>query len=105
MTSISESVTTAFHGGPNKIETWSAISRDPNTGYVTLTWSAVEGGTYEVDKTSDLNSWTALAPNVTATSDSTQKVDNTLTINDTSREYRAPRTSLATFDSTGFDYP
>jgi hypothetical protein len=106
--SIGETVTTAFHGGPNKTETWNSIVRDSNTGYVTLTWSAVEGGSYEVDQTSNLTNstnWTALTPNVTASSDSAQKIDNSLTTNDTTRDYKGSRTSLANFDSTGFDYP
>jgi hypothetical protein len=103
--SITETVTIAFHGGPSKVETWNPLAADSANGNVTLTWSAVEGGSYKLETTPDLVTWTAVTPNITATSDSAQKVDPGATSNNTRRCYRVSRVSLASFDSTGFDYP
>ena len=105
VSSITESVTTAFHGGPNKVESWNSITPNQTSGDVTLVWSAVEGGSYEVDYSAMLSSWQTFTPNVTATDDTAEKVDSAAAINNTERYYHTSRSSLATFDSTGFDYP
>lgn len=102
--SISEAVTIYFHGGPSKTETLNAPSINHSTGDVTVVWSAVEGGSYKVENSSDLTTWTAFTPNTTATSDSGQKVD-TGAFSNLKRFYRITRAALASFDSAGFDYP
>ena len=100
-TTIGETVTTYFNGGPNK-ETGTPQMSTAG-GNVTLTWSAVEGGTYLVEASSDLTNWPDLTPSVTAT-------DDVATFTETGggsqerRFYRASRTSLAAFDANGFDY-
>jgi hypothetical protein len=104
VTSISEAVTTHFRGGPNKTETASSIAINAQTGSVTFIWSAVEGGTYRVDAGGDLVNWSPLAGNVTATNDSAQKVE-TGAATSAPRFYRATRTSLAPFDSAGYNWP
>lgn len=101
---ISETVTTFFDGGPNKAETASAPSANNTTGDVTLTWSAAEGGTYQVQASSDLSSWSNLTPTVTAADDTASYTETGAKNTHAKRYYRLTRTSLASFDSNGFDY-
>jgi hypothetical protein len=102
-TTIGETVTTYFDGGPNKKETAAAAVNDA-TGDVTLTWSGVEGGTYLVEASDDLVDWPDLAPTVTATDDVAKIVETGAGNNHPQRFYRVSRTALAAFDSNGFDY-
>ncbi len=102
VTSITETVTTWFSGGPNKTETMSAPTVSGSD--VTLSWSGVEGGTYTVEASSNLSSWTALTPTVTATGDDAAQAVETSGAASGSRFYRVTRASLATFDSNGFNY-
>lgn len=101
---ISETVTTYFNGGPNKTETANAPAVNTTTGDVTLTWSAVEGGTYLVEASDDLTTWPDLTPSVTATDDLASAVETGAKTSHSKRFYRVSRTSLASFDSNGFDY-
>lgn len=103
-TTISESVTTYFDGGPNKVETADAPAVNNATGDVTLIWSAVEGGTYRVEASSDLSTWSNVASAVTAAGDTASSTETGVKNTDVSRFYRLTRTSLASFDSNGFDY-
>ncbi|MFM2082421.1 MAG: hypothetical protein RL380_1112, partial [Verrucomicrobiota bacterium] len=95
---ITETVTTNFTGGPNTPLTLSAPS---NSNYnVTLTWSAVEGGTYQVASSTNNVNFTT---NVAAISGSSTLA--TLTTNYTGTnglQYaRVQRTALANFDTAG----
>jgi len=101
---ISETVTTFFDGGPNKVETASSPAVNNATGDVTLTWSAAEGGTYQVQASSDLGTWTNLTPTVTAADDTASYTETGAKNSHTKRYYRLTRTSLASFDTNGFDY-
>jgi hypothetical protein len=101
---ISETVTTYFDGGPNKTETASPPTVNNTTGDVTLTWSAVEGGTYQVQASTNLSAWTNLTPTVTAADDSASATETGAKNTYDSRFYRVTRTALASFDSNGFDY-
>jgi hypothetical protein len=101
---ISETVTTFFNGGPNKVETASSPAVNNATGDVTLTWSAAEGGTYQVQASSDLGTWTNLTPTVTAADDTASYTETGAKNSHSKRYYRLTRTSLASFDSNGFDY-
>jgi hypothetical protein len=103
-TTISETVTTYFNGGPNKVESASAPAVNSTNGDITLTWSAVEGGTYLVEASSDLSTWPDLTPSVTATDDIASATETGAKNIHDQRFYRVSRTSLATFDSNGFDY-
>ncbi|HEX7261165.1 MAG TPA: YHYH protein [Luteolibacter sp.] len=103
-TTIAETVTTYFDGGPNKKESAQTTAVDAASGDVTLIWSAVEGGTYLVEASTDLKSWPDLSPSVTATDDVASMVDPNAKGNFPSRFYRISRTALAAFDSNGFDY-
>jgi arylsulfatase A-like enzyme len=101
--SIPESVSTAFIGGPFKNETAGALSVNNTSGDVTLTWSAVEGGVYQVRASNDLQSWNALTPNVTAMGDDAASItEPTIAKTQARRFYRTSRSSLSTYDKTGF---
>jgi hypothetical protein len=101
---ISETVTTFFNGGPNKTETANAPTVNKATGDVTLTWNAVEGGTYLVEASTDLTTWPDLTPTVTATDDIAAIIETGAKNIHDKRFYRVSRTTLATFDGNGFDY-
>ena len=101
---IAEAVTIHFDGGPNKIETVKSLDVEEASGDVTLTWSAVEGGTYLVEASTNLTDWPDIAPAVAATSDSASIIEADAKTDHPARIYRVSRTSLATFDANGFDY-
>jgi hypothetical protein len=103
-TTIGETVTTFFNGGPNKVEAANAPTVNTTTGDVTLTWSAVEGGTYLVEASANLTDWPDLTPTVTATDDTAAIVESGAKNIHDIRFYRVSRTSLASFDNNGFDY-
>ncbi len=91
-------LTQHFIGGANKALTISTPSvSSPN---VTLTWSAVEGGTYSVDASTNQSTWTSKATGVVATSTSASSTHAMISSSGT--EYgRVSRTALATYDSNG----
>jgi YHYH protein len=93
VTSIMETIATNFLGNTNL----PAKLNSPavNDGTVTLTWSAVEGGTYRVEATSDLSNWTALSTNVAPSQDSGQYTNVT---SEAMQFYRVARTAVASFD-------
>ena len=100
VTTISEPVSTAVLAGPLKSDQDHATSIQ--SGNVTLTWSGVEGGTYQVQASSDLATWTALTPNVTASGDDSVGIVETAAASTNPRRfYRTTRASLATYDRNG----
>ena len=101
VTSITETVTTTFQGGPNKTE--AGVSAAKSGANVTYVWSAVEGGTYTVQASSDLSGWTNVSTTAVATGGSVS-VTETGAASFGKRFYRAARTALASFDSNGFNY-
>ena len=109
--SIAEAVTTNFVGGPKMALQLSAPLRDAVSGDVTLTWSSVDGGTYQIEAVNSLPStWTAIHTNlpVAQTNFPTPSVLSRFLETSaaqggaTNRFYRINRTGLATYDSTGF---
>jgi hypothetical protein len=55
-------VTELFNGGGlNAKEVMIAPTVNSSTGNVTLTWSSVEGGTYRVEASTNLQTWTTLS--------------------------------------------
>jgi hypothetical protein len=98
--SISETVTTYFHGGPNMPLAFTGITKNSGTNAVAVSWSSVDGATYQVDATPDFNTWTTAGSGIASGGTST-------TYNETSaqsqRFYRTSRTALASYDTTGFD--
>jgi hypothetical protein len=93
VTTISESVTTNFTGGANTALTLANPAITNST--VTLTWTATEGGSYRVDATGTLSTWTTNASGISAVlnrgSSTTSKVA-------TNQFFRIARTSLASYD-------
>ncbi len=82
-------VTEVFNsGGTSLTEKWSA---DPGvgagTGNVTITWSSVEGGSYKVEASSDLATWSTVNGSVPASANTVlpaaAKVTTTTTITET----------------------
>lgn len=93
VTTLSESVTTNFVGGPSTREVLNAPA--VSGGIVVLTWSAVEGGTYRVESTTNLATWTT---NATGVAPLANVGSNTNTSPDSARYYRVNRSALATYD-------
>jgi YHYH protein len=91
--------------GTNFVETWSGSPAvNATSGNVTLTWNALEGGTYKVEASNDLASWTTLnasvsgpsnvvlpAPATVSTTASYTDTSAALPANNTRRFYRATR--------------
>lgn len=99
VTSISETVTNQFTGGANRPLTVTNTSVSGTN--VTLTWNAVEGGTYSVDASTNNSTWTSKATGLTV-SDANTKSDTHTALGTSGTEYaRVNRTALATYDSTG----
>jgi hypothetical protein len=99
VTVISETVVTNFLGNTNLTST--LHSPGVNNGTVTLSWSALEGGSYQVEATTNLadsSGWTILGTGVSP-NQTLGGYTNVTSLPD--RFYRVGRTSVATFDSAG----
>jgi arylsulfatase A-like enzyme len=100
VTTISEPVSTAALAGPLKPDQDHTLGI--NSGNVTLTWSGVEGGTYQIQASPDLTTWTALTPNITASGDDLVSATETAAATANPRRfYQTTRTALATYDRNG----
>ncbi|MBX7207806.1 MAG: YHYH protein [Verrucomicrobiaceae bacterium] len=109
VTSITEAVTVLFSGGPKKTLATDAPSINSANGNVSLTWSAIDGGTYTVETSSNLSTWSTLGTSAPATQTLAPTPSATRTITDPGaafggalKFYRVQRTAIATFDSSGF---
>jgi hypothetical protein len=96
VTVISETVVTNFLGNTNLTSTMN--SPTVKNGTVTLSWSAIEGGSYQVEATTNLTSWTILATNLSP-NQITGGYTNITALD--KRFYRVGRTNIASFDSAG----
>ena len=95
VTNITEAVLTNFLGNTNLTGKLNAPM--VKNGSVTLTWSAVEGGAYQVEATTNLAaSWSVLATGVTP-NQILGGYTNVTTLD--KRFYRVGRTAVASFDS------
>ena len=98
-----ETVSSYFSGGPNVQEVAQLQSVNSANGNVTILWSSVEGGTYEVDDSADLLSlsWSALTTTQAAASNAIQTTytDNGAANSNLKRFYEVTRLSLASYDS------
>lgn len=89
-----------FIGGPSKAL---AVSSTPtvSSGNVTITWSAVEGGTYSVEASPTATTWTNKGSGLVSTGISRSTTYTAIGTSGT--EYgRVLRTALATYDTNGF---
>jgi hypothetical protein len=93
VTTISETVVTNFQGGPNL----APVSSPPvvNGNVVVLVWSATEGGTYQVQSTTNLLSWQTNASGIPAVLNSGVSTNNGAAA---AEFYRVVRTALADYD-------
>ena len=94
VTSITENVTTNFVGGQNVSVKLSAPAVTNAT--VTLVWSSVEGGTYQVETSTNQSTWTTQITNILAKGISTQ---TNFTGNNGTAYARVMRTALASYDA------
>ncbi len=88
-------------GGPEHAAGPGRVATDAATGDVTLRWSAVEGGTYLVERSGDLEAWQSM----TAHFDGGDLVapDPGALIESERRFYRTRLVDVAPFDDEGFD--
>lgn len=101
VTTIDEPVATSFVGGPLKADR--AGSASVAGADVTLTWSGIEGGIYNIEVTGDFSMWTSLATGISPANDDTGAVVETGgATGQTARFYRTVRTGVNAYDSEGF---
>lgn len=91
--SISETVITNFLGGPDLAPSLNPPKATNRT--VTLVWSAVEGGTYQVDDSTNLTTWSARADRIIPVLDSASVALDRIA---DAEFYRVSRTGLASYD-------
>jgi hypothetical protein len=101
---ITEAVVTNFLGNTNLTSTLNPPTAQ--NGTITLSWSALEGGSYQVEATTNLSNgsgWTILAKGVSPPPNQiTASHANAMSLD--KQFYRAGRTSLAIFDDSGTTY-
>ena len=88
----------SFVGGPSTQHQTVEVSK--NGGVVTLTWSTVEGGSYQLENSTDLETWTEEGAEIIADATSNSTVSRA---GNTARFYRLKRTGIAAYDQTGFN--
>ncbi|MEI8289677.1 MAG: YHYH protein [Verrucomicrobiota bacterium] len=93
VTSISETVLTNFCGSTNLTPTLSAPAVSSSS--VILTWSALEGGTYMVQSTTNFSNWKTNSASVSPVLNTASYTNNTSA---SFGFYRVARTGIATFD-------
>ena len=94
-------LTQYYKGSISTAETWSSAPVTVSGSTVTLSWNAVEGGTYQISSSTDLTSstWNALADTVTPTGNVGTKTDAVTT---PKKFYKLTRTGMATYDNAGY---
>ncbi len=94
VTTLAETVTTNFVGGANSpliIETPTLANHQ-----VTLVWSAVEGGIYQIESSTNLSAWTSRATGVAVVGNRGNQV---AAATESENFFRVSQTSLASYDS------
>ena len=102
--SIPETAVTYFAGGPEAPLEVIELSVDTTTEDVTLIWSAIEGGTYQVTEGDLLSDWTPLGPEIVSDSTEINLTDTDRLIDEDRIFYRVELTNIAEFDDAGFVY-
>jgi hypothetical protein len=100
VTSITETVATNFLGNTNLTGKVSAPAY-LNGGFVSLKWTGIDGGSYQVEASTNLTSWASLASGLTINTYTTNGpgstyLDSVGTLD--KRFYRVSRTAVAAFD-------
>ncbi len=93
-------LTQYYKGAASVVETWASKPVSIASNNVTVSWNAVQGGTYTVQATSDFSTWSSLS-SVTATTNHASTVESGAGAN-AKRFYRLTRTGVATYDSNGY---
>jgi len=95
-------LTQYYKGATSTSETWSSTPITFSGNTVTLSWNAVEGGTYQVSTSSDLNSntWSDVA--VTPNSNIATMNENVDTAGTQKKFYKVKRTVTAPYDNVGY---
>lgn len=92
-----------YNGGPVTTETWKNGPSANSSGDLTLTWNSVEGGTYKIEASPDLKSWSTLQSSLPASANASQtswtEPKSSQPANTQRRFYRLQRTGLATYDT------
>ncbi len=97
--------TILFEGGPEAANKMEKPTVSSGTGDVTLSWSGVEGGTYRIDRSEDLETWKLLDDSATNNAGSFgSEVDSRRATTAPKQFYRSSLTAIAPFDDEGFDY-
>lgn len=98
VTSIGEPVTVHSRTGPETQEVMAAPV--VSSGDVLLSWSSVEGGTYTMEASTDLATWTPLSSTIAAASGAvrTTVLEPGAAALNSRRFYRVSRTALADYD-------
>lgn len=100
VTSITEPVTTNFYGGADTALTLN--SPTANSSYVvSLVWSSTEGGTYQVESSTNQSNWTVEKTGVTAAVGVTTATNYTSSVSNGTVYVRLTRTALASYDDDG----
>jgi hypothetical protein len=96
---------TYYKGATSTIETWSSNPVVASGSTVTLSWNAVEGGTYEVSTSTDLSSsaWTPLSGNANLIENIGTMTDTVNTSTTLRKFYKFIRIGgMADYDSVGY---
>ena len=96
---ITESVTANYSGGPNTAPVMKSVNSSGGTDLV-MTWSSVDGGKYEVQTSTDLNSWSSLTTNVSSSALLSSFTHTNALVTSTQRFYKARLASLAAYDGS-----
>lgn len=94
-TEIATGAVTHFSGGTNTAVVLQTAASADTAGEVTLVWNALEGGTYTVERSTDLKAWSATDAAIAAVQD--QGTLRTSTPGDAGF-FRVRQTALAAFD-------
>ncbi|MGJ8652930.1 MAG: sulfatase-like hydrolase/transferase [Opitutaceae bacterium] len=95
---------TYFEGGPEAPLKVKELTADPISEDVTLVWSAIEGGTYQVEESNLVDDWEDLGPEILSDSTEVSLTDTDRLSSDDQRFYRVSLTDIAEFDDLGFVY-
>lgn len=95
-------LTQYYKGATSTSETWSSTPVTVSGNTVTLSWNAVEGGTYQISTSSDLNSNTWSDVVVTPNSNIATMNENVDTAGTPKKFYKVKRTGMTTYDNIGY---
>lgn len=98
VTSITESVTMSFKGGPSSPTDGNVTNASASGGNVTLTWQSVEGGTYKLESSNDQSSWQQIATGKAAAANAVQTISTEAAA--AASYYRGVRTGIAAYDGS-----